>query len=329
LNNPAEKNCINEFNKLIETNYIGDRMSKLKIYLMELRAPFFTATIVPILLGTAIAYNLSNSINWLYFGLTLLGGLLLHAGANVINDYFDHKSQNDELNEEFIRPFTGGSRMIQEKLMTPKEVLIQAIVCLVFGSAIGLYLTIKIGWVILAIGIFGVFSALFYVDPKVKLVGRGIGEIFIGLNFGVAMTFGAYFVQTGQFSWIPIIASIPVAVLIAAVLYINEFQDAKADEAVGKNHLVVRLGKKRAVTGYMFLMLATYLAVVISVVTDKLPPITLVALLTIPIALKAIKIAHENYEDSAKLMPANASTIMNHLLTGILLIISFFVDKWI
>ena len=79
---------------------------------MELRAPFFTATIVPILLGTAIAYNLNDTFSWFYFGLTLLGGLLLHAGANVINDYFDHKSQNDELNKEFIRPFTGGCRMI-------------------------------------------------------------------------------------------------------------------------------------------------------------------------------------------------------------------------
>ena len=304
-------------------------MHKLKLYLMELRAPFFTATIVPILLGTAIAFNLNYSINWLYFALTLLGGLLLHGGANVINDYFDHKSQNDKLNKEFVRPFTGGSRMIQEKLLTAKEVLIEAIVCLVLGSAIGVYLTLKIGLVILGIGIFGIFSAVFYVDPKIKLVGRGIGEIFIGLNFGVAMTFGAYFVQTSQFSWVPIIASLPVAILIAALLYINEFQDAKADEAVGKKHMVIRLGKKQAVNGYILLMLATYLTIVIGVVTDSLPPITLIALLTMPIAFKAIKTAQENYDDSIKLVPANVGTIINHLLTGVLLIASFFIDKWI
>jgi len=296
---------------------------------MEMRPPFFTATIVPILLGTAIAYNLNSAFNGFYFALTLLGGILLHAGANIINDYFDHKSNNDELNKEFVTPFTGGSRMIQEKLLTPKEVLVEAIICLILGSAIGIYLTIKIGWVILAIGVFGVFSAIFYVDPIVKLVGRGVGELFIGLNFGVAMTFGAYYVQTSQFSWIPIIASLPVAILIAALLYINEFQDAKADAAVGKKHLVIRLGKKRAVTGYIFLMVATYLTVVIGVVTDNLPPTTLIALLTMPIAFKAIKVAQENYEDSAKLVPANISTILNHLLTGLLLVVSFFVDKWI
>jgi 1,4-dihydroxy-2-naphthoate octaprenyltransferase len=143
------------------------------------------------------------------------------------------------------------------------------------------------------------------------------------------MTFGAYFVQTGQFSWIPIIASLPVGILIAALLYINEFQDAKADEAVGKKHLVIRLGKKRAVTGYVYQMIATYIIIVIGVVTDSLPPLTLMALLTLPLAIKAIKIAQEYYEDGAKLVPANVSTIMNHLLTGVLLIVSFFVDKWI
>jgi len=296
---------------------------------MELRAPFFTASIIPILLGAAVAYYIFNTIDWGYFILTLIGGIFLHAGANVINDYFDHLTQNDELNKEFVRPFTGGSRIIQNQLMTPREVLIEGIVCLTIGSAIGLYLSFKLGWVILLLGIIGVFSAVFYVEPKVNLVGRGIGEFFIGLNFGVLMTFGAFYVQAGQFSWIPIIASLPVAILIAAVLYINEFQDTTADRAVGKNHLVVRLGKKRAISGYILMMLLTYLVVVVGVVTDSLPPITLVSLLTVPIALNAIKIAKQNYDDNQKLAPANASTIMVHLFTGLLLTVGFFIDRLI
>ena len=93
--------------------------------------------------------------------------------------------------------------------------------------------------------------------------------------------------------------------------------------------MVIRLGKKQAVNGYILLMLATYLTIVIGVVTDSLPPITLIALLTMPIAFKAIKTAQENYDDSIKLVPANVGTIINHLLTGVLLIASFFIDKWI
>ena len=302
-------------------------MKKLKLWLMEVRAPFFTASVVPIVLGAAIAFNMTQSFNFTYFILTLIGGVLLHAGANVINDYFDHLSQNDDINKEFVRPFTGGSRLIQEKLLTPKEVLSGAIAFLFLGSLIGLYLSFKLGWIILIIGIFGVLSATFYVFPKINLVGQGIGEVLIGINFGILMTFGAFYVQTREFSWVPIIASLPVALLITALLYINEFQDAKADQAVGKNHLVVRLGKKQAAKGYVLIMLLTYLIVIVSVVTDALPPISLIAMLTLPLALKSIKIALQHYDDNIKLVPANVSTIMNHLFTGLLLIISFFLDR--
>lgn len=301
-------------------------MNKFKLWMMEVRAPFFTATLIPVLLGTVIAFNLTQSIHWIHFVLTLVGGVLLHAGANVINDYFDHLSKNDELNEDYIRPFTGGSRLIQEKLLSPKEVLVGALILLFIGSLIGLYFTYKFGWVILAIGIIGVFSAVFYVAPGVNLVGRGIGEFLIGVNFGVLMTFGAFYTQTGSFSWIPIVASLPVALLIAAVLYINEFPDAKADEAVGKNHLVVRFGKEKAVKGYIAIILLTYFVVVLSVVTEVLPPISLIALLTFPIALKSIKVVQQYYDNTIKLVPANATTIVNHLVTGILLILSFMLD---
>ncbi len=304
-------------------------MKKLKTYIFAMRAPFFTATVVPILLGTSIAYYMNYSINWFYFALTLLGGLFLHGGANVINDYFDHVTQNDEINKEFIRPFTGGSRVIQEGLMTPKEVLTEALILLFLGSVIGLYLVFQLGWVILALGIFGVLSSIFYVEPRINLVGRGIGELLIGLNFGVLMTFGAFYVQAVEFSWVPIWASLPVALLIAAVLYINEFQDAKADSAVGKLHLVVRLGKERAVKGFAAILILTYLVVVVGVVTEVIPPLTLISLLTFPIALKAIKVAQMNFDDNEKLVPANASTIMNHLFTGLLLTIAFFIDRLI
>lgn len=302
-------------------------MNKLKLYLMEVRAPFFTASIIPVVLGSVIAFNMTQAFNWTYFVLALIGGVLLHAGANVINDYFDHLSKNDAINEDFVRPFTGGSRMIQQGLLSPKEVLIESIICLFIGSAIGLYLSYKLGWVILVIGIFGVLSAVFYVFPQINLAGKGIGEALIGINFGVLMTFGAFYVQAGKFSWVPIIASLPAALLITAVLYINEFQDARADHAVGKDHLVVRLGKRQAVKGYILMMLLPYLIVVVGVVTDTLPPISLIALLTLPLAFKSIKIAQTNYDDSLKLVPANASTIMNHLFTGLLLIISFFLDR--
>lgn len=302
---------------------------KLKIWFQEVRAPFFTASIIPILLGTMIAFRDTGEIHWLYFILTLLGGVFLHAGANVSNDYFDHLSKNDQLNKEFVRPFTGGSRVIQSGLLSPKEVLIGSLIFYLGAAFIGIYLTYKVSLVILMLGIIGAFSGFCYTAPPLFLVSRGIGELLIALNFGVLMTLGAYYVQTARFSWQPIIASLPVASLITAVLYINEFQDCKADKAVGKNHLVARFGKQKASLGYLILMLLTYFSLIIGVVTDTLPPSSLIGLITLPLAFRAIKVTFDFYDDSPKLAPANASTILNHLITGLLITISYVIDKYI
>jgi hypothetical protein len=110
------------------------RGNKVKIWITEIRAPFFTATVVPILLGAVIAWARADTFHWGYFLLTMAGGLLLHIGANVANDYFDHLSGADEMNVEFVRPFTGGSRMIQEGLLTPKAVLTGALAALALAD---------------------------------------------------------------------------------------------------------------------------------------------------------------------------------------------------
>jgi 1,4-dihydroxy-2-naphthoate octaprenyltransferase len=301
--------------------------SKMKIWLAEVRAPFFTATVVPVLLGTVIAWARTGTIHLGYFVLTMLGALLLHVGTNVANDYFDHRSGNDEVNVEFVRPFTGGSRIIQQGLLTPREVLGGALAAFALASVVGLYLTYVRGAMIIVLGLFGMFSGFFYTAPPFNLVSRGIGEFFIGLNFGVLMTLGAYFVQTGQFAWEPVVASIPVALLITAVLYINEFQDAPADGSVGKDHLVVRLGRRRAALGYTLLIVATYVAIVLAVVLRITSPFTLIALATIPVAIRAVSVARAHYDEYLKLVPANAGTVFVHLLTGLLLSAGYLLDK--
>ena len=299
---------------------------RLKLWIAETRAPFFTATIVPILLGSVIAWARGEPFHWGLFFLTLLGGLLLHAGANMINDYMDHLRGTDAVNVEFVRPFTGGSRMIQEGLLTPRQILTASLLCLASGSVVGLYLTSVRGWAILLIGAIGLFSAVFYVTPGFSLSAIGVGELFIGLNFGVLMTLGAYTVQTGRFSWEPVLASLPVALLIAAVLYINEFQDAAADGAVGRRHLVVRLGKRLAAQGYAALMLAVYLSLLLGVLLDGVTPWALLGLLTIPLAFKAVRVALAHYDDSQQLAPANAGTIQVHMLTGLLMIVGYLLE---
>ncbi|MDH4209170.1 MAG: 1,4-dihydroxy-2-naphthoate octaprenyltransferase [Anaerolineae bacterium] len=303
------------------------RGSKVKTWLAEVRAPFFTATIVPILLGATIAWARTGTFHLGLFLLAMLGGLLLHAGTNVANDYFDHRSGTDDVNVEFVRPFTGGSRMIQSGLLTPREVLWGALAAFALACVVGLYLAYVRGPLILALGVFGIFCGFFYTAPPFNLVGKGIGEFFIGLNFGVLMTLGAFFVQTGYLAWEPVVAAIPVGLLIAGVVYINEFQDAPADGAVGKDHLVVRLGRRRAALGYLVLLALTYAVIVLAALLRITSPFTLVALATLPVAIKAIGVARAHYDEYLQLVPANAATVFIHLLTGLLLSAAYLLDK--
>ncbi len=302
------------------------RGNKAKIWLTEVRAPFFTATVVPILLGAVIGWARTGAFHWGYFLLTMLAGLLLHTGTNVANDYFDHKSGTDDINVEFVRPFTGGSRMIQDGLLTPREVIGGALAAYVLAAIIGICLAYVRGPMIIVLGLVGLLSGFFYTAPPVNLVSRGIGEFFIGLNFGVLMTLGAFYVQTSYLAWEPVVASIPVALLIAGVLYINEFQDAPADGSVGKDHLVVRFGRRRAALGYAVLMALTYLSMVLGVVLRITSPFTLIALATLPVAMRAITVARAHYDDYLQLVPANAATVFIHLLTGLLLSAAYLLD---
>lgn len=302
------------------------RGNKARIWLTEVRAPFFTATVVPILLGAVIGWARTGTFHWGYFLLTMLAGLLLHTGTNVANDYFDHKSGTDDVNVEFVRPFTGGSRMIQEGLLTPREVISGALAAYVLAAIIGLYLAYVRGPMIIVLGLVGLLSGFFYTAPPINLVSRGIGEFFIGLNFGVLMTLGAFYVQTGYLDWEPVVASIPVALLIAGVLYINEFQDAPADGSVGKDHLVVRFGRRRAALGYAILMALTYLSIVLGVILRITSPFTLIALATLPVAVRAITVARAHYDEYLQLVPANAATVFIHLLTGLLLSAAYLLD---
>ncbi|MFQ6016031.1 MAG: 1,4-dihydroxy-2-naphthoate octaprenyltransferase [Anaerolineae bacterium] len=297
------------------------------LWFEEVRAPFFTATIVPILLGAIIAWVRVGAFHWGYFLLTMVGGLFLHAGTNVANDYFDHLSGADEFNFEFVRPYTGGSRMIQRGLLTPMQVLRGALLFFTLGSIIGLYLTYTRGTLVLLLGIIGVFCGFFYTAPPFRLVSTGLGETFVGLNFGILMTLGSYYVQTQALAWEPVVAAVPVALLIAAVLYINEFQDYHADRDAGKTHLVVRLGRRRAANGYTIIIAATYLSIAVAVGLGLISPFTLIALATLPIALKAVNTARFYYDEYLKLAPANAATVMIHMLIGVLLSLGYLIDK--
>jgi 1,4-dihydroxy-2-naphthoate octaprenyltransferase len=296
-------------------------------WIRAMRAPFFTASAVPVLVGTALAFNLTGRFNLYKFILVLVGVPLFNAGTNLANDYYDHKTSNDEINTR-VTPFSGGSRVIQEGTVSPKHMLAASLLFFAAGSIIGLYLNaVTPGNVVLYLGIFGLLSGFFYTAAPVLIGYRGIGEFVVGLDLGTLAILGAYYVQAHSLSWPAFWLSLPIGFLVAAILYINQFPDYDADKAVGKKHLVVRLGKKKAVYGYYLLILATYSVILATVVFKLVTPFVLLSFLTLPIALGAVKVLKSNFDKFTELIPAQAKTIQTHLLTGLLLSLGLVIGK--
>jgi 1,4-dihydroxy-2-naphthoate polyprenyltransferase len=301
----------------------------LPLWLKTMRIPFLQATIVPVVLGGVIAFQVTHVFNWATFLLTLLGAGLIHIATNMFNDYFDFKSGND-LQVKHQNPFAGGGRVLTAGLVKPSTHLLVSTTCLILGALIGLYLVFALSLPYLfLLGLVGIISSYFYVGPPFRLAYRGVGELIVGLNFGPVMTLGAYYVQTGSFAVEPLLASIPVGLLIAAVLWINEFPDMDADKAVGKKTLVLRLGYMRSIRVYLGMVFLAYLLLIAYafLAVGSIIPITslasLIALLSLPFALKAVKILRANYKDPHAIIPANANTVFLHLAFGILAIIGF------
>ncbi len=290
-----------------------------KLLIQELRAPFFTASAVPVLLGAALAYARTGHLDGLLFWLTLAGVMLLHAGANTANDYFDHLSGNDAANTRFIRPFSGGSRLIQKGLLPPFHVLALSLSCLAAGSLIGLYLAWRAGGLVLALGTIGGLAGFFYTAPPFKLGYRGWGELVIGLTFGLLPVAGTYYVQTSTLPPGILAASVPVALLVTAILFVNQFPDYEADRAVGKWNWVVRLGPAGARPLYAVLMLLWPLALAVDIGLRLLPLSTAWAFIGLVPGLIAIRIVWQHADEPARVVRAGALTIVIHLGVGLMI----------
>jgi 1,4-dihydroxy-2-naphthoate octaprenyltransferase len=288
------------------------------------RVPFLTATFVPVLLGAVVARAHGFSAWWLMV-LALVGASAIHLGLNVANDVSDATSGADEAN---VNPtmFSGGSRVIQYGLVSLGAMRKTSIACYAVGIAIGLFLASQTGPELLVIGAAGVFLSLAYTAPPFRLVHRGLGEICVALGFGPIMLVGTYFVLAERLSWEAIYASLPVAIFIMLVLYVNQIPDRPADAAAGKRTIVVRLPKEMIVRGYLASVVTAYALVVIGVLTGLLPVWTLLMLATIPLAGQVYSALGSYYESPYELMGAMGKNIMLHLFSGLALIAAYLLD---
>ena len=302
--------------------------TKIFKWMVIMRLPFLSATFVPIFAGAAVASMLGETVSWSWLGLTLLGGALLHIGTNTSNDYFDHRSGTDAINYNYSNEgLNGGSRSIQMGLITPKGMLTVAVATFTLSAVVGIPLIIKSGLPILWLGLVGFFSGLFYTAPPFKFSSRkGMGEFLIGLNFGPLMVAGSSLVQTGRLIPEAFLVGIPIGLLIAAVVYMNEFPDHESDKATGKNTLIVVFGPERARAGYVALIASAFLSIIVMALNGTLPMLSLIALLALYFGYTATKTLYKYY-DNRLLQPANWGTIIMHSVTGILLTVGIWLGN--
>ena len=289
----------------------------LKGIITVIRIPFLILALTLGILGAAIAWYeyrcFGSPFHPGYAILATFGLLVAHAGVNIFNDYFDARSGLDY--KTLRTPFSGGSGVAPEGLLTVSQILLLGIVCFVILIPIAWFFIVKTGWMLLPLLLAATVLIVFYTPLVLKM---GYPEWSPGLGLGILPVMGAYFVHTGEYSLSAFIAAMPSFFLVHNLLLINEFPDVEADITVGRRTLPIVAGKKNAAYFFSFFTVLVYLWVIGAVLCGSMPGFTLLSLLTFPIAVRVIKGALR-YDDRETLLKAMSENVLLVLLTQALI----------
>jgi 1,4-dihydroxy-2-naphthoate polyprenyltransferase len=292
--------------------------TKAKNIFISTRPWSFTMSLISVSIGTLLAAN-EGPISWFWFVLACFGIVSFHAAANVINDYFDTRYKVDQDDSPTARyrphPLIG-------KLLTPRQLLIEALVLFGITLAIGLTLSFCRSLIVLWIGLTGIATSVFYTGWPFKLKYSGWGEVFVFLMWGPLMFEGAYAVQRQTVSGKTLLVSIPFGVLVALVLLANNIRDIAYDSRQHIKTIGVVLGARRSIMLYAALILTAYLYTIVIVIFGVLSPWALLVLLSLPKAIKLLKEFMHKVPEAADANTAQLNTIF-----GILLIIALVLER--
>jgi 1,4-dihydroxy-2-naphthoate octaprenyltransferase len=254
----------------------------LSAWIKASRPPFYIATLIPLTIGWILAVK-GKDWHWGRFLLVNLAAFSVHMATNLINDYFDHLQGAD------AGKSIGGSRVIQEGMLSLTTLRNAILFLYSIAAAVGFYLmgTLNL-WAMFPMLLFSLFSSIFYVAPPVRYGYHGLGELFVGINMGPIMVAGTYWVFAGRLDWTPFFISIPIALMVAVILYYQSLPDMETDRVVGKKTVAVRLGRSGAFAGLILFWGLIYLSILILILAGLLPRFAFLSLLTLPIFLRLI-----------------------------------------
>jgi len=287
----------------------------LKTWLMAARPKTLTAALVPVMVGTALAFGLGVG-RWLPAVAALVGAMLIQIGTNLTNDYYDFKKGADT--EERLGP----KRVTQSGLIAPGTVLASALLCFGLAVVVGIYLVVVGGWPIVAIGLASVLAGYAYTGGPFPLAYNGLGDVFVFVFFGLVAVPGTFYVQAltvGPAAWW---AAIPVGAVGTAILVVNNLRDETTDTKANKRTLVVRFGSTAGKAEYVALLVAAYATPVVMWGLGLASPWVLLALLSAPVAVPPLKLVMG--AKGAELNPALGGTAKLQLVFGVLFSVGLF-----
>ena len=253
-------------------------MSALRLWLVAARPRTLPAAVAPVLVGTALAVS-QEEFRPLAFVAALIGSVFIQIGTNLSNDYSDARRGADT--EDRLGPV----RVTAGGLMPPRSVLIGTYVAFAVAVVAGLYLAAVAGWELLLVGVASIAAGVLYTGGPRPYGYEGLGELFVFLFFGVVAVVGSYYVQAEALPWEAFALSVPVGLLAAAILVVNNVRDLDTDRRAGKRTLAVKLGAGRARALFLAMLVLAYVAPVAIPLAGGLSWWTALPLLSIPLAV--------------------------------------------
>ena len=291
----------------------------ISVWLRVIRVRFLLASIIAVSVGLALNWSQNGSLDYLDVILTFAGVLALHASVDLLNDYWDFKRGIDTKTTR--TKMSGGTGVLPEGLLNPSSVYRAGVLFLIIGSLIGSYFVIMNGILIAIILGFAILSIYFY---STKIVDSGLGEFFVAVK-GSMIVMGTFFIQSGEITFESILAGIVIGTLSSLVLFIASFPDHDADKSKGRKTLVIVVGKEKAIKLFWLFPLVSYIVILIGVVVNLFPLLSLISLLSFPLIIKSGLGLQKNYDTIDDLVPFMSSTLQFSRLTGILFALSFLI----
>ena len=291
----------------------------ISVWLRVIRVRFLLASVIAVMTGLALNWSQNGSIEYFDALLTFAGVMALHASVDLLNDYWDFKRGIDTKTTR--TKMSGGTGVLPEGLLKPSSVYRAGVFFLVLGALIGSYFVITYGILIAIILGFAILSIYFY---STKIVDSGLGEFFVAVK-GSMIVIGTFYIQSGEVNIESFLAGIVIGTLSSLVLFIASFPDHDADKSKGRKTLVITVGKEKARKLFWIFPLFAYGVIVIGVMLNYLPVLTLISLVSLPLIIKSGIGLQKNYDSVDNLVPYMTSTLKFSRLTGILFVISFLI----